>query len=102
MDFGQMGEMVKWDPSLFPHDEAATAGVCRFSPNCGGVPMGGDRMSRPDHPTCPNAPAEFAERTGMTTEGAGFERYVALCRPRAERRFGARECRLVDEEAGLA
>lgn len=80
--------VVRWSPELFPHDEAATAGRCHFAPNCGGVEFRG-KLTTPDHKTCPGAPAEFAERTGMQHEGAGFERYVPLCRARAARRYGS-------------
>lgn len=99
-DFGVLGELVRWSPGLFPHDPAAAAGQCRFAPNCGGVPKRDGSLTRADHAGCPSSPAEYAERTGMTDEheGAGFERYIALCRSRAERRFGAGACSVADSE----
>jgi len=98
------GGLERWDPALFPYDERARNGICRFAPNCGGVEYGDPpRKARPDHPGCPDHPAEFAERIGMneadarTTSGTpAEERYMALCRPRALRRFGARDVRITE------
>lgn len=95
--------VVVWSADQYPHDPDGATGRCHFAPNCGGGmeygrpdrETGERRRTRPDHPSCPDAPAEFSERTGMLHEGAGFERYVPLCRPRAERRYG----RLALEEA---
>ena len=87
--FDGQNELIVWRPDLFPHDPEASAGKCRFAPNCGGVPNKDGSVTRPDHPGCPAAPAEFAERTGMERDDAGFYRYIALCRARADRRYGA-------------
>lgn len=88
--------IVRWDPSQYPHDADGAAGMCHFAPNCGGgleygkpdKETGERKRTRPDHPTCPSAPAEFSVRTGMLREESGFERYVPLCRVRAERQYG--------------
>lgn len=103
------GTLEKWDPALFPYSEEGRSGTCRFAPTCGGVvygknPDGSDKTSRPDEKGCPNLPAEFAEATGMRERdaesgtGASAERrYLALCRPRAVRRFGAKAVRETEE-----
>ena len=89
--------IVPWSPEYFgQHDPDGAAGMCHFAPNCGGgieygkpdKETGERKRTRPDHDTCPSAPAEFAARTGMLREEAGFERYVPLCRARAVRQYG--------------
>lgn len=95
------GEVVVHSPDQYPHDPEAAAGRCRFAPTCGGVKMKSGKMTRPDHPGCPDNVAEFSERTGMTDEheGAGNPRYVALCRARADRRFGRHALEEAEAEA---
>lgn len=101
------GQLEVWDPSLFPYDDRGAAGICRFAPNCGGITYGDPpRTSRPDHPTCPGAPAEFAERLGMDeataesgTGASAEQRFMAICRARAVRRFGLRDVRITETGA---
>lgn len=106
------GELQAWSPDLFPYDTPGASGTCRFAPNCGGVKYGENadgtpKMSRADQKGCPNLPAEFAERLGMNeataesgTGNAAGKRYMAICRPRAERRFGAKAVRETEAQAG--
>lgn len=97
-EFENQGKLVKWSPDLFPHDPEAAGGKCRFAPTCGGVTLPSGKTTRPDHPTCPNAHAEFAEHTGMDRGDAGFERFIALCRAKADKRYGAQALAAVERE----
>ena len=85
------GELEVWTPDQFPPDHPGARGICRFAPDCATARRGG-----PSHPGCPDSPAEFSERLGGDELG-GYKRYMPLCRPRAEARFGRGAC--VDTEA---
>jgi hypothetical protein len=82
----QAGELKRWQPDHYPYDAKQADGQCYFAPFCQGT-----------HAGCPDNPAEFSERVGAR-QRYGPPRFLALCRRRAERRFGPRECKTVDEE----
>jgi hypothetical protein len=96
------GELKVWTADLFSESTEyadAQAGICRFAPGCGGVQLPSGKTTRADFETCPGAPAEFAERIGMTEHpGSGMPRYMAICRSRAEKRFGVGETRAAEAE----
>lgn len=75
------GVVEVWDPDQYPTGSPGRAQTCRFAPGCGAG-------QRPDHEGCPANPAEFSERIGGDVTQAGGLRYMAICRPRAVRRFG--------------
>jgi hypothetical protein len=85
------GELVAWS------DDLGAPGTCRFAPLCGATTDPETGAVHPaKFPTCPDAPVAYAERLGGTVAQGDTDRWVSLCAPRADQRWGSLACQRAD------